>query len=61
MKIDNNAAIQLAEAARLNLTETELAQVVQHLNNFLQLIEPLSEVNTKNIEPLLFPVTQNHE
>lgn len=61
MIINNETVAQLAKAANLNLEPNELPSYTQHLVNFLQLIEPLTQIDTTKIEPVHFAVKNNNE
>ena len=47
---------KIAHLARLNVSETDTAINPSQLSSILQFIEQLSQVDTKNIEPLAHPL-----
>lgn len=46
----------IAELARLNLSEQELQEYTQQLNDILMYMDKLNEINTDNVEPLSHPL-----
>ncbi|MFW8566231.1 Asp-tRNA(Asn)/Glu-tRNA(Gln) amidotransferase subunit GatC [Orrella sp. 11846] len=57
MALTPNDVARLAELARLELNEQELAQVQTELNEALTLIQSLQAVNTDGVEPLTHPLS----
>lgn len=57
MALTPNDVARLAELARLELNEQELAQVQTELNEALTLIQSLQAVNTEGVEPLTHPLS----
>ncbi|WP_211749948.1 Asp-tRNA(Asn)/Glu-tRNA(Gln) amidotransferase subunit GatC [Paenibacillus sp. Marseille-Q4541] len=51
MSITNQDVQHVAKLARLNLSETEEAQLTEQLNAILQYAEKLNELDTEGIEP----------
>ena len=54
MKIDQTLISRLEHLARLELSETEREGIRQDLNNILQMVEKMNEVDTENVEPLVY-------
>ena len=54
MQIDEKLISRLEHLARLELSEQERAQIQQDLNNILVMVEKLNELDTKNVEPLVY-------
>ena len=52
MKIDKQLISKLEKLSRLELSESERAQIQKDLNNILVMIEKLEELNTDDVEPL---------
>ncbi len=49
--LTNNETLKIAQLARLKLTEAELENITNELNQYLNWIDKLQNVNTKNIIP----------
>jgi aspartyl-tRNA(Asn)/glutamyl-tRNA(Gln) amidotransferase subunit C len=54
MKVDKDTLNYLAKLAKLNLEEGEKDQLLDDLNNILAFVEQLKEVDTSDVEPLIF-------
>ena len=54
MKVNTDTLNYLAKLAKLDLAEEEKEQLLIELNNILTFVEQLQEVNTDNVEPLVF-------
>ena len=54
MTIDKQLISRLEHLARLELSEEERTGILKDLNNILQMVEKMNEVNTDNIEPLVY-------
>lgn len=54
MKIDQSLISRLEHLARLELSETEKQGIQSDLNNILQMVEKMNEVDTDNVEPLIY-------
>ena len=52
---------RIAELARLELSEAERAQMLVQLNGFFGIVEQMSAVDTRGIEPLYTPLSALHE
>ena len=48
---------RIAHLARLQLSETEAEQMLGQLNGFFRIVEQMSAVNTKGVEPLYTPLS----
>ncbi|MDP5121359.1 MAG: Asp-tRNA(Asn)/Glu-tRNA(Gln) amidotransferase subunit GatC [Spirosomaceae bacterium] len=53
MKIDQQTVEKIAHLARLEVSETEVAEMQTGLSKILNWMEQLNEVNTDGIEPLI--------
>ena len=54
MTVDKQLISRLEHLARLELSEAEKEGILKDLNNILQMVEKMNEVNTDNIEPLVY-------
>jgi len=54
MTIDKQLISRLEHLARLELSEEERTGILKDLNNILQMVEKMNEVNTDNVEPLVY-------
>jgi len=54
MKIDQSLISKLEHLARLELSETEKEGIRNDLNNILQMVEKMNELNTDDVEPLVY-------
>lgn len=54
MQIDLNLILRLENLARLQLSEEERASMLQDLNEILKMVDKLSELDTTNVEPLVY-------
>jgi len=54
MTIDKQLISRLEHLARLELSEEERAGILKDLNNILQMVEKMNEVNTDEVEPLVY-------
>lgn len=54
MVIDDKTVEKIAKLAKLEFDEAGKAQMKQDMNNMLQFFEKLDEVDTENVEPLIF-------
>ena len=54
MQIDKELISRLEHLARLELSETERAQIMGDLNNILTMVEQLQALDTKDVEPLVY-------
>lgn len=54
MNLDNETIVKIAHLARLEVAEGEKASLLKDMNNILHLMEKLNEVDTTNVEPLIY-------
>jgi aspartyl-tRNA(Asn)/glutamyl-tRNA(Gln) amidotransferase subunit C len=54
MKIDNTTVDKIAHLARLEFNAEEKAGIVKDMNNMLGFIDKLNELDTSNVEPLIY-------
>jgi len=54
MKVDEALISKLEELARLELSETEKQQLQGDLENILEMVEKLQELDTENVDPLIY-------
>ena len=52
---------RIAHLARLELTTAESAAMLQQLNGFFGIVEQMSAVDTRGVEPLYTPLAALHE
>ncbi len=54
MEIDDTLISKLERLSRLRLDEQERESIKQELNNILQMVETLQELDTTDVEPLVY-------
>ncbi len=54
MKIDNDTVDKIAHLARLEYENEAKEQIKKDMNNMIGFIEKLNELDTSNIEPLIY-------
>lgn len=54
MKIQEETVHQIAHLARLQFKGDEVGAIVQDLNNMIDFMDKLNELDTNNVEPLVF-------
>ena len=54
MKIDTETVDKIAHLARLEFEKESKAQIINDMNNMLSFIEKLNELDTTNVEPLIY-------
>ena len=54
MKIDNETVDKIAHLARLEFNTQSKQEMVKDMNNMLGFIEKLNELDTTNVEPLIY-------
>lgn len=54
MKINTDTVDKIAHLARLEFENEAKEQIMKDMNNMLSFIDKLSELNTSNIEPLIY-------
>ncbi len=52
---------RIAHLARLELSSAEQAQMLAQLNGFFGIVEQMSAVDTRGVEPLYTPLSALHE
>ncbi len=54
MQIDHSLILKLERLAKLNLSAPEREELKAELNNILGMIEKLQEIDTSQVEPLIY-------
>jgi aspartyl-tRNA(Asn)/glutamyl-tRNA(Gln) amidotransferase subunit C len=54
MKIDTKTVDEVAHLARLEFDEKSKPEIIKDMNNMLAFVEKLNELNTDNVEPLVY-------
>ncbi len=54
MQIDNETVDKIAHLARLEFNDEAKVQIIKDMNNMLGFIDKLNELDTSNIEPLIY-------
>ncbi|MDG1435841.1 MAG: Asp-tRNA(Asn)/Glu-tRNA(Gln) amidotransferase subunit GatC [Saprospiraceae bacterium] len=54
MKINQSLISKLEHLARLELSNSEKEEIQKDLNNILQMVEKMNELNTDDVEPLVY-------
>jgi aspartyl-tRNA(Asn)/glutamyl-tRNA(Gln) amidotransferase subunit C len=54
MQVDRPLILKLENLARLELSEAEREQLTGDLNKILAMVEKLEELDTSNVEPLVY-------
>jgi len=54
MKIDSKTIDKLAELAKLEFDEEGKKEIEKDLNRMVEFVEKLSEIDTSNVEPLVY-------
>jgi len=54
MKIDNKLITELARLAKLNFDEKSSQEMKEDLNKIIGFVDKLSEIDTKDVEPLIY-------
>ena len=54
MKIDNETVDKIAHLARLEFENEAKQEIIKDMNNMLSFIDKLYELDTQNIEPLIY-------
>ncbi len=57
MALNPQDVSRIAHLARLELSATEQAQMLVQLNGFFGIVEQMSAVNTRGVEPLYTPLS----
>ena len=56
MSLDKKQVKEIAQLARLNINDSEAQRATAELNNTLHLMAELSEIDTKDVEPMAHPL-----
>jgi aspartyl-tRNA(Asn)/glutamyl-tRNA(Gln) amidotransferase subunit C len=54
MKIDKETVDKIAHLARLEFNSSSKEEMVNAMNNMLAFVDKLNELNTDNVEPLIY-------
>jgi aspartyl-tRNA(Asn)/glutamyl-tRNA(Gln) amidotransferase subunit C len=54
MKIDNETVDKIAHLARLEFENEAKDQIIKDMNNMLAFVDKLNEIDTSEIEPLIY-------
>ncbi len=54
MQVDRSLILKLETLARLELSEAERSQLTGDLNKILAMVEKLEQLDTSNVEPLVY-------
>ena len=54
MKVNNKLILELAELCKLKFDKDTMRKMKSDLKNILNFVNKLSEIETKNIEPLIY-------
>lgn len=54
MNLDNETIVKIAHLARLEVTEAEKGPLLKDMNNILHFMEKLNELDTSDVEPLIY-------
>ena len=54
MAVDNNTVDKIAELAKLQFDDTAKEEIKADLNKMLDFVDKLSELNTDNVDPLIY-------
>ena len=56
MSLEKKQVKEIAQLARLNISDSEAQQTTAELNNILNLMAELSEIDTDDVEPMAHPL-----
>ncbi len=59
-KIDTNTVDQIAHLARLEFDENSKPGIIKDMNRMLDFVDKLNELNTENVEPLIYMTRENN-
>ncbi|MES2591708.1 MAG: Asp-tRNA(Asn)/Glu-tRNA(Gln) amidotransferase subunit GatC [Bacteroidota bacterium] len=54
MKINNETVDKIAHLARLEFANESKEQIIKDMNNMIALVEKLNELDTTDVEPLIY-------
>jgi len=56
MSLEKKQVKEIAQLARLNISDSEALQTTTELNNILNLMAELSEIDTEDVKPMAHPL-----
>ncbi len=56
MSLEKKQVKEIAQLARLNISDSEALQTTTELNNILNLMAELSEIDTEDVDPMAHPL-----
>ena len=59
-KIDIKTVDEVAHLARLEFNDSEKGEILNDMNRMLSFVDKLSELNTENIEPLIYMTNEKN-
>jgi aspartyl-tRNA(Asn)/glutamyl-tRNA(Gln) amidotransferase subunit C len=59
-KIDIKTVDEVAHLARLEFNDSAKGEILNDMNRMLSFVDKLSELNTENIEPLIYMTNENN-
>ena len=59
-KIDTNTVDQIAHLARLEFDENSKPGIIKDMNRMLDFVDKLNELNTENVEPLIYMTSESN-
>jgi aspartyl-tRNA(Asn)/glutamyl-tRNA(Gln) amidotransferase subunit C len=59
-KIDIKTVDEVAHLARLEFNDSAKAEILNDMNRMLSFVDKLSELNTENIEPLIYMTNEKN-
>lgn len=60
MKIDNSTVDKLANLANLEFDKESKKEIIEDLNRVLKFVGKLNELDTKNVEPLVYMTDESN-
>ena len=54
MAVDNNTVDKIAELAKLQFSDAAKEEIKTDLNKMLDFVDKLNELNTENVDPLIY-------
>lgn len=59
-KIDTKMVDEIAHLARLEFNDSAKGEIVKDMNNMLAFVDKLNELNTDNVEPLIYMTNETN-
>ena len=59
MSVDNNEVDKIAQLAKLQFTDKDKESIKNDLNKMLDFVNQLKEVDTENVEPLIYMLDED--